>query len=130
MKKTAYTDVEFPYQAMSLSKNKYIQYNTLDDVYNELESLYDKALEGGFDLGEALYTQSLHFVDLCYLVSEEIQDYIKKFQFCKIFNCLPYSSYEETPKEIIDMFMLINKEVELYKFKESKKNTNKGNDNG
>ncbi|QDP59717.1 MAG: hypothetical protein Unbinned2990contig1001_37 [Prokaryotic dsDNA virus sp.] len=111
---------------MSLSKNKYITYNNLDDVYNELDALYDIAIEKGFDLGEALYSQALHFVDLCYLINEEIQDFIKKYQFCKMFNALPYKSYEDTPKEIVDLFIMINKEIEANQASKIKKN-NKGN---
>ena len=94
---------------MSLSKNKYITYNNLDDVYNELDALYDIAIEKGFDLGEALYSQALHFVD-----------------FCKMFNALPYKSYEDTPKEIVDLFIMINKEIEANQASKIKKN-NKGN---
>ena len=38
-------------------------YSSIDDVYEELMILYDKADKKGFKIGEALYKQSLFFVD-------------------------------------------------------------------
>ena len=75
---------------MSLSENRYAEYRNLDDVYQELIALYDIAQEKGFDLGQALYTQSAFFVDYFLLLSEDIQSMIKDYLFCKTFNCPPY----------------------------------------
>ena len=99
---------------MSLSKNKFVQYNSLDDIYAELIRLYDKAIVKGFDLGEALFKQALHFTDLAHLLRTEEQDFIKRFQFCKTFNCSPFKSYEDTPEDLIDAFMIIKQEVDLF----------------
>ena len=55
----------------------YIEFNDIDDVYTELISLYDKSKEKGFELGEALYTQSAFFVDYAILLNHKMQDLIQ-----------------------------------------------------
>jgi len=112
---------------MSFSSKKHIIYNNIHDVHDELLKLKDISIEKGFEVGEALYTQSLHFADLSRLVKIEFQDLIKKYQFCKLFNSLPYPSYEDTPEEVVDVFMTIHKEVEHYGRAKSEKK-DKGSD--
>ena len=105
---------------MSLSEHKNIEYTCLDDIYDELIVLYDKALEKGFDLGEALYTQSAFFTDYCLLISKNIQEMIKQYRFSKAFNCPPYQSIEETPDEIINNFLIIDSEHNNFQIQEQK----------
>ena len=105
---------------MSLSEHKNIEYTCLDDIYDELIVLYDKALEKGFDLGEALYTQAAFFTDYYLLISKNIQEMIKQYRFSKAFNCPPYKSIEETPDEIINNYLIIDLEHNLCKIQEQK----------
>ena len=72
---------------------------------------YDEAVEKGFDVGEALFTQHFFFADPEQLYNQECQNIIKKYIYCDAFNCPPYRSLEETPAEIVDNFLLIKKEI-------------------
>lgn len=112
---SSFFEKEFPYKALSISQNKQILYSSIDDIYKELASLYDEAKERGFNLGEALYRQSLFFVDANILVNSNAQNLIKKYTFCKKFNIPPYKSLQETPAKFIDDFMIIDEEVNAIK---------------
>ena len=70
-----------------------------------------EAIERGFDVGEALYTQLFFFADPEHLDDIDAQNLIKKFVFCDTFNCPPYPSLEETPAELVDNFLLIKQEI-------------------
>ena len=105
---------------MSLSKRRQIEYTCLDDIYDELILLYDEALKKGFDLGEALYTQAPFFTDYFLLLNKDIQGIIKNYRFSKSFSCPPYRSIEETPDEIIDNFLIIDLEHNLFEIQERK----------
>jgi len=107
---------------MSLSKNQYVEYCDLEDVYEELIALYDNALEKGFDLGNALYTQAPFFVDYALLLCVESQKMIKDYLFCKTFNCPPYQSLQETPDELQSNFLIIDSEYIAVKNQNQKEN--------
>ena len=112
---------------MSLSKNQYVEYCDLEDVYEELIALYDNALEKGFDVGNALYTQAPFFVDYFLLLCVESQKLIKDYLFCKTFNCPPYKSLEETSDELKNNFLIIDNEYNKVKSENQKKETMKDN---
>ena len=95
---------------MSLVTRNYVEFNSIEDVYNEFILLYDEAKQKGFDLGEALYTQAAFFTDYKLLLNLEFQNKIKDYRFCKSFSCPPYKSLEDTPEEVIDDFMIIDEE--------------------
>ena len=80
------------------------------DIYDEIIRLYEEADSKGFNVGEAIYTQSFFFADHELLVSADMQNRIKEYQFCKAFSCPPYPSLQETPAEIIDDFFIIEEE--------------------
>ena len=96
---------------MSLSDKKQKLYSSIDDVYEELIILYDKAIKKDFSIGESLYKQCLFFVDPNLLIDKDAQTLIKKYTFCKKFNAPPYPSLRETPAKIIDDFMVIDDEI-------------------
>ena len=97
----------------------------MDDIYNELITLYDKASEKGFDLGEALYTQAAFFSDYNLLLDSEKQKLIKNYRFCKNFSCPPYPSLEDTPDELIDDFIIIDFEHQCHQKQKQKENKDK-----
>ena len=100
---------------MSLSNKERITFNDIEDINDELIALYDEALEKGFDLGEALYTQAAFFIDYELLLNVEIQKMIKQYLFCQSFNCPPYPSLKETPRNEIDDFLTIHNEYQAVK---------------
>ena len=105
---------------MSLSKNQYVEYCNLEDIYDELIILYDKSLEKGFDLGKSLYTQAAFFVDYEILLSIDAQKLIKDYLFCKTFNCPPNATLQETSSQIKDDFLIIDNEYNTVKNEKQK----------
>tara|TARA_Y100001938_G_C7823407_1_gene297735 strand:- start:166 stop:558 length:393 start_codon:yes stop_codon:yes gene_type:complete len=109
---------EFPYEAMNPMTTKKQTFESLDDVYEVLEECYDKCTEKGFNkLGEALYQQSLFIVNDYLLIDKKMQDTIKQYRFCKKFNAPPYPSLQNTPERVIESFMIIDDEIEIFNAK-------------
>ena len=96
----------------------------MTDVYDEIIRLYDEAESRGFNVGEAIYTQSFFFADNAKLVDSAFQDRIKEYQFCKTFSCPPYPSLYETPAKIVDDFFIIEEEFKLCSAKQQQENQN------
>ena len=53
-----------------------------------------------------------------YLLDRDMQSTIKKYNFCKMFNCPPFPSLNQTPGKLVDDFM----EIELIMKTRSKEN--------
>mgnify|MGYP003137255906 FL=1 len=110
---------EFPYDAMNPMSVRQQTFNSIDDVYIVLNECHDKCVEKGFSrLGEALYQQSLFIVNDVLLLDEDMQNLIKKYQFCKKFNAPPYPSLQDTPANIVESFMIIDDEITQFSTKE------------
>ena len=110
---------EFPYDAINPMTVRQQTFNSIDDVYIVLNECYDKCVEKGFSrLGEALYQQSLFIVNDVLLLDEDMQNLIKKYQFCKKFNAPPYPSLQDTPANIVESFMIIDDEITQFSTKE------------
>ena len=80
------------------------------DIHDEIIRLYEEAESKGFNVGEAIYTQSFFFADHELLIDSNMQNRIKEYQFCKTFSCPPYPSIKDTPADIIDDFLIIEQE--------------------
>ena len=93
-------------------------------MYEEIIRLYDEAEDKGFNVGEAIYTQSFFFTDHALLVDNKMQNRIREYQFCKQFSCPPYSSLQETPATLIKQFSVIEEEFNtcVTKQQQEKKN--------
>ena len=72
--------------------------------------------------GEALYTQHFFFCNTKDIINQDVQRRIKEYSYCKTFNCPPHKSLQETPANIIDEFMIIEKELNHLKAKDSNGN--------
>ena len=83
------------------------------DLGQEIVEPTEEAEDKGYNVGEAIYTQSVFFADHGRLINPKMQDRIKEFQFCKSFSCSPYPSLQETPVDIIDDFFIIEEEFNL-----------------
>ena len=101
----------FPYDAISPISGLQTTFSSIEDVYSMLLSCYQECIEQGFyNLGEALYTQLPFFADFSLLARKDIQDSIKDYKFCKLFNCPPFKSLDDTPDRIKDSFFIIDQE--------------------
>ena len=109
-KEGAFTGFTFPYVALCPSNRKKSEFKGITDVHGEIIRLYEEAETRGFNVGEAIYTQSFFFTDHALLLDNSMQNRIKEYQFCKQFNCPPYPSLQETPAKIIEQFSVIAEE--------------------
>ena len=111
MKETAYSGFNFPYEAVSPSSAKKRIFKGINDVYDEIMSIYDSAKRKDLGIGQSLYSSCAFFADYTMLVDSKMQDRIKEYNYCKTFSCSPYPSMMETPASVIEDFMIIEQEV-------------------
>lgn len=110
---------EFPYEAINPYTGEHNIFESMEDVNEVIFQCYLECINKGFNrLGEALYQQAQMFVNMDKLLDTKKQLMIKQYQFCKKFNCPPYTSLQDTPIETIESFMIIDEEINNYKTKD------------
>ena len=110
----------FPYKALSPVTGKRKMFNSMEDVYEELEACYDEIMEKNISaIGDTLYTEHFYFCNTHELLDQNVQQRIKEYSYCKTFSTPPFPSLQETPAKVIDEFMLIEKELNYLKAKDS-----------
>ena len=113
----------FPYKATSPVNGKKKLFKNKEDIYKELEMCYDEIIEKGIsDVSQTLYQEHFFFCNTSCLLNENYQHTIKKYTYSKTFSCPPYPSISETPIQTIDEFMLIERELNHLKAKDSNGN--------
>tara|TARA_R110002020_G_scaffold398841_2_gene608749 strand:- start:569 stop:940 length:372 start_codon:yes stop_codon:yes gene_type:complete len=111
---------EFPYKALSPVDGKKKLFENTEDVYRELEMCYDEIIQKGIaGISKTLYEEHFYFCNTFDLIEEKYQQTIKEYSFSKTFSCPPYPSISETPIQTIEEFMLIEKELNYLKAKDS-----------
>ena len=110
---------KYPYKATSPVDGKRKFFNSIEDVYKELESCYDEIMEKNINaIGETLYTEHFFFCNTNELLNEEYQLIIKKYNYCKTFKTPPFSSLQQTPARMVDDFIIIENEINQLKQKD------------
>ena len=110
----------FPYKAISPVNGKRNLFKNIDDVYKEIEMCYDEIIERGMSkVSKTLYEEHFYFCNTSDLLNENYQHTIKKYTYSKTFSCPPYPSISETPIQTIDEFMIIDRELNYLKAKDS-----------
>ena len=95
-------------------------FESMDDVYEELEACYDEIMERQISsVGDTLYTEHFYFCNTNDLLDVNVQQRIKEYSYCKAFSTPPYPSLQKTPAKVVDEFMLIEKELNYLKSKDS-----------
>lgn len=100
----------------------------MGEVYQEMEYLYSKSKNEGFQVGKSLWGQIPFFTDVGKFVNQRCQDLIKEYIYCKQFNTAPYPSLYETPAKLVDDYMIIEEEYNICMNEakqEAEKNRNK-----
>ena len=83
----------------------------MQDVYDELERLYDRANGKSGSVGEGIFLSAGFFVDYERLLDRGIQNTIRKYLYSKASNTPPYASIQETPATFIEDFIVIDEET-------------------
>jgi hypothetical protein len=72
----------------------------------------DECVEEGFDkIGEALYLEHFYWSNSEDLIDSDSQIMIKQYLYCSESNTPPYPSFNETPADFIDAWMIIKEEI-------------------
>ena len=123
LRNDGFNGFEYPYFALSPTTGSNVRFDNLKDVEWELCRCYDECINNGVvNIGETLYVEHFFFCNTSELIDPIFQQTIKEYNFCKTFNCPPYPSIQDTPAEIFEDFLKIEKEVNMYK--ESVKESN------
>lgn len=107
---TPYDNLEYPYKALSPLRGVEHTYTSDSSIDDEILALYNEAINRGGQVGEAIYMQSMFITSPLKLIDDDMQNTIKRYSFCKTFNCPPFPSLQETPADTIDDFMIIEEE--------------------
>tara|TARA_Y100000401_G_scaffold117351_1_gene125762 strand:+ start:1584 stop:1964 length:381 start_codon:yes stop_codon:yes gene_type:complete len=99
----------FPYKARSLTLAKEIEFNSIEDVYEELRRCYDKSYNK-FPIGESLFVSHLFYSNPINFYDHRIQNKIKKVQYSLESNTPLYSTVQETPAQVVDEFLIYKNE--------------------
>ena len=103
------------------------EYKNIEDVYEELEKLYDKQIENGSDVGKGIYNTLPYFVNDSLLKENGYYNTILKVTYCKTTKTPPYHSLDETPALFIDDTFMIHSELISISEVHSKKNVKANN---
>ena len=113
----------FPYKATSPVNGKKKLFENKEDIYKELEMCYDEIIQKGIsEVSKTLYQEHFFFCNTYDVLEEKYQQTIKEYSYSKTFSCPPYPSISETLIQIIDDLMLIEKEINHLKAKDSNGN--------
>ncbi len=99
----------FPYKARSLTLNKEIEFNSIEDIYEELCRCYDKSFNK-YPLGESLFISHLFYSSPTNFYDNRIQNRIKKIEYSLESNTPLFSTVQTTPASVVDEFMIYKHE--------------------
>ena len=119
--------MDFPYFAFKISEKKNAEFRCIEDVYKELEMLYDKNIGSDIEIGKSLYHQCLLFVDPKILADQGYQRRIKEYLYCDKFKTSLYPTMNETPCDIVDDFLIIAEEHTACKSNQAEENKDEKN---
>ena len=103
-----YNGFDYPYKATSPVTGNKKEFESIEDVYEELMNCYQELEEKNINnKAEAIYSEHFFFCNTAELLDEDIQLTIKEYNYCKAFNTPPFESLDKTPANIVDDFLQI-----------------------
>ena len=103
---------KFPYSTLSPTLKRVVNFETFDDIHEEMIRVHDDAEKMDFDVGESCYKLLPFFADDSMVIDAEAQETIRVMRYSKITNTPPFPSiYEETPASFIDAVLIIDQEI-------------------
>tara|TARA_R110000868_G_scaffold63484_3_gene191552 strand:- start:166 stop:567 length:402 start_codon:yes stop_codon:yes gene_type:complete len=106
-----HNDLQFPYKRQSPVTKKNREYNTLEEVQEEIELLSDTFSDSQFTLGRNLYFILPLFCNPRMLVKQEYIDLIKEYNYMKNYNIPMARSLDEADSYKLDCFDIIQREL-------------------
>lgn len=106
-----HNNLQFPYKRQSPVTKKNRNYNTLQEVEEEVILLSDTFSDSQFTLGRNLYFILPLFCNPRLLVDEEYVELIKEYHYMKNYNIPMARSLDEADSYKLDCFDIIEKEL-------------------
>lgn len=106
-----HNNLQFPYKRQSPVTKKNREYNTLEEVQEEIELLSDTFSDSQFTLGRNLYFILPLFCNPRMLVEQEYIDLIKEYNYMKNYNIPMARSLDEADSYKLDCFDIIQREL-------------------
>ena len=103
--------LEFPYKRQSPITKKNKEYESIEDVINELYALVDTFADSDFSLGRNLYFYIPLFAKPEWFITEEHSEIVKEYNYMKNYNLPLASSLDQADSYKLDMFDIINNEL-------------------
>ena len=106
-----HNNLQFPYKRQSPVTKKNREYNTLQEVEEEVVLLSDTFSDSQFTLGRNLYFILPLFCNPRLLVEQEYVELIKEYNYMKNYNIPMARSLDEADSYKLDCFDIIEKEL-------------------
>ena len=107
--------LEFPYKRQSPITKKNKEYESIEDVINELYALVDTFADSDFSLGRNLYFYIPLFAKPEWFITEEHREIMKEYNYMKNYNLPLATSLDQADSYKLDMFDIINNELNAVK---------------
>lgn len=111
-----------PYVGQSPTLYKRIEYNTEQDIMDEIERILAEPGTQKFGVGQSLYYQLPLFCDTEYVIPGWCWDMLDDYQTCKRFNLPLGKNLDDVSAWRTDCFNLIENEIQKITEYEKKKN--------
>ena len=106
-----HNNLQFPYKRQSPVTKKNREYNTLEEVQEEIELLSDTFSDSQFTLGRNLYFILPLFCNPRFLVEQEYIDLIKEYNYMKNYNIPIATSLDQADSYKLECFDIIQREI-------------------
>lgn len=106
-----HSTLEFPYKRQSPLTKKNKEYESIEDVTNELYPLVETFANSDFSLGRNLYFHIPLFGKPEWFINEEHREIMKEYNYMKNYNLPLANNLQEADSYKLDMFDIINSEL-------------------
>lgn len=114
--------LEFPYKRQSPLTKKVKTYDSIIQVWEEIEILVDEWKDSQFSLGRNLYFHLPLFMNPQWIIDIEYQMLLKEYSIIKEFNIPLANTIEEASARKLDEFDVISREIKSIQLYMDEKN--------
>ena len=114
--------LEFPYKRQSPLTKKVKTYDSIIQVWEEIEMLVDEWESSQFSLGRNLYFHLPLFMNPQWIIDIEYQMLLKEYSIIKEFNIPLANTIEEASARKLDEFDVISREIKSIQLYMDEKN--------
>jgi len=107
--------LEFPYKRQSPVTKKNKEYDSIEDVTNDLYALVETFANSDFSLGRNLYFHIPLFSKPEWFINEEHKEIMKEYNYMKNYNLPLATSLDQADSYKLDMFDIISSELNAVK---------------